>query len=145
MTKKTKNKSNHKYQNKFVIGIVGLLVLISAALIIGHYAFWWFTPAFSQRNAFQSFYGDITSSNLEKAYLQTSSAFKANNSFASFENTYGLLQGDKLSIDYTSYVVKDKTVTIGAIINNSTSKYTFYSSIRFVNGNSVDVIVAIKS
>lgn len=101
-----------------IIGII-ILVIIVVGLAWAHRSLWWFTPAYSQRQTVQSFFGDLANGQSRKAYDLTSANFQNDNSFSSFQTQYNEFSTTKIKVNFKYYIILNGHTTIGGSTSNS--------------------------
>ena len=104
---------------KLAISIVTILVIIVVGLVWAHRSLWWFTPAYSQRQTVQAFFGDLANGQSKKAYDLTSANFQEDNSFSSFQTQYNEFSTTSIKVNFKYYIILKGHTTIGGSTSNS--------------------------
>jgi hypothetical protein len=104
---------------------VGIFFIITGGGVIytGHKYYWWFTPAYSQRQIAQAFLDDVIAGRFSGAYNETSKNFQALVSYSVFKTSVSKLENQQFKIGYYSYSVAGAKTTIrGTMYNVKTKK-----------------------
>lgn len=80
--------------------LLTITLMVVGVVVVGRLAFWWFTPALTQRDTLQTFFSDLYTGNDASAYKLTSIAYQINVPYKNFLQTANLFKNKPLNYSY---------------------------------------------